>query len=145
MYYYYCPIASRSKYETYLWIFYSYTGLQNSCNSERHMTRHVVSNCPGIPFSINHSCFQKENVASPPQPIPAQVETVVSEISSIEAPEKADLEKKADDDSITEEITELRTAEAVKEHSEWVRSQFNILYAYKNCSCCPYFLHTMAE
>lgn len=75
--------------------------------------------------------FQRDHTGSPPQPIPAQVETVVSEASTLAAREKVDLEqseeKKADNDSITGEIIELRTEAVVKEHSEWVWFLFYLM------------------
>lgn len=55
----------------------------------------------------------------PSQPIPAQVASVptVSDIT-----EKTEADKKGDEDSITEEIAELRTPEASKKITEWVRT-----------------------
>ncbi|RVE49492.1 hypothetical protein evm_005833 [Chilo suppressalis] len=61
---------------------------------------------------------QKDNIASVPQPIPDH-DTVMSKESIFKPAEKAGREKTADDDSITEEISELRTSEPAKEHSEW--------------------------
>jgi hypothetical protein len=45
---------------------------------------------------------------------------VTSDETNFKTSEKTDAEKKADDDSITEEVADLRISEAAKEHSEWV-------------------------
>ncbi|XP_031766289.1 uncharacterized protein LOC113520754 isoform X3 [Galleria mellonella] len=55
------------------------------------------------------------------QPIPAQAETVISATSNLvlEKIQETSLEKKADDDSITEEVAELRTSDAAENRSVW--------------------------
>ncbi|XP_053609877.1 uncharacterized protein LOC128674910 isoform X5 [Plodia interpunctella] len=53
------------------------------------------------------------------QPIPANVETVASQSGNLLAVKQDVAEKKGDEDSITEEITELRTTDEAKKHSEW--------------------------
>lgn len=51
--------------------------------------------------------------------------TVVSEESGLamDKPAASEIDKKYDDDSITEEIVESRTPEVVKRSSEWVSSR----------------------
>ncbi|XP_028173537.1 uncharacterized protein LOC114362359 [Ostrinia furnacalis] len=100
---------------------------ERAMSSEKHM--HVPKNISSTgkrrgnsPEEITMVSLDanKRDTIAPPAPIPVQVEKVVSEASGLEAVGKMDEEKKADDDSITEEITDLRTPEAaVKEHSEW--------------------------
>ncbi|XP_053609874.1 uncharacterized protein LOC128674910 isoform X2 [Plodia interpunctella] len=55
------------------------------------------------------------------QPIPANVETVASQSGNLLAVKQDVAEKKGDEDSITEEITELRTTDEAKKHSEWAK------------------------
>ncbi|XP_063825934.1 uncharacterized protein LOC135075423 [Ostrinia nubilalis] len=107
---------------------------ERAMSSEKHM--HVPKNISSTgkrrgnsPEEITMVSLDanKRDTIAPPAPIPVQVEKVVSEASGLEAVGKMDEEKKADDDSITEEITDLRTPEAaVKEHSEWPSYSANI-------------------
>ncbi|XP_053609875.1 uncharacterized protein LOC128674910 isoform X3 [Plodia interpunctella] len=73
------------------------------------------------------------------QPIPANVETVASQSGNLLAVKQDVAEKKGDEDSITEEITELRTTDEAKKHSEWdmgVRSQVCMLEGKASIGPC---------
>lgn len=52
--------------------------------------------------------------------------SAVASVASNLAAEKSAAERKEDDDSITDEIAELRTPEVVKKTSEWV-SYFQLI------------------
>ncbi|KAG6440664.1 hypothetical protein O3G_MSEX001348 [Manduca sexta] len=60
---------------------------------------------------------KRAGLSPPPQPIPAQVESMGSTAS--DATDKFAEDKRDDEDSIKEEIAELRTSVAAKPSSEW--------------------------
>ncbi|XP_060803391.1 uncharacterized protein LOC106132057 [Amyelois transitella] len=63
---------------------------------------------------------KRDAPSSHQQPIPPSVEIVASHSDNqVEDKQETQLEKKADTDSITDEIKELRTPDATKKHSEW--------------------------
>lgn len=74
-----------------------------------------------------------------PQPIPAQVSSVASAASDLSA-EKSAAERKEEEDSITDEIAELRTPDVAKRASDWVSYfiQFSIA-TFRNGT--PFVIH----